>query len=358
MIPFYDLEAVDAFCRSERIDPQYVRKARTAYFKKSLGEEAALEQIPDEKRDAFAEAISFHVLGDVKRFDSTIDGATKLVSHTRKGFAIESVLLRPATGRIALCISSQVGCAAACAFCATGQMGVARDLSSAEILDQVAIANESLQPEGRRVRNIVFMGMGEPMHNEAALHATLATLQSSAAFDHPPSRTLVSTVGVPDALVRTAEKFPRTNFALSLHSAVEATRQQIIPLAKRYSLRQLRETVAHLNRVQPEKNAVMIEYLMLDGLNDSPDDAAALIDWLEGLRVHVNLIPFNAIPQAPHLKTSDRPTIEAFGAKIRSIGHPTTIRYSLGRDIEAACGQLVRDENREVARRLAQGSAR
>ena len=353
MISFHDFVAVDALAKRLRIDPQAVRRARIAFYKKSLGEAAALDLLPD----AFRSEVRFRSLFDTRSFTSSIDNATKLVTRTEAGFSIESVLLRPATGRVALCVSSQIGCAAACAFCATGQMGVARDLTRDEIIDQVIIANESLAAEGRRVRNLVFMGMGEPMHNEAAVNAALRLLQDPKGFDQPASRILVSTVGVPEPLLRTAREFPTTNFALSLHSADDSVRREIIPLAKRYPLVELKEAVLKLNQIQPLKTAVMIEYLMLDGFNDRAEDADALLAWLEGLRVHVNLIPYNPIASAPQLRSSPREVIERFSARLRLEGLPTTIRYSLGRDIEAACGQLVRDENREIARQISMGSA-
>ncbi|TWT96776.1 Ribosomal RNA large subunit methyltransferase Cfr [Botrimarina colliarenosi] len=356
-VSFYDTAAVDALIRELRIDPYLLRRARNAFFKKAAPPEAALAELPAENRTAFAAAVQFGTLTDLRRFDSGLDEATKLVFRTTAGFAIESVILRPATGRTTLCVSSQVGCAAACSFCATGHMGVARDLTADEILDQVVNANAILKDEGRRVRNLVFMGMGEPMHNEQEVQTALSVLQDPACFDHPASRILVSTVGVPAPLLRTVERFPTTNFALSLHSASQATREQIIPLARRYSLDQLRDAVLHLNQVQPETTKVMIEYLMLDEVNDSPEAAQLLLSWISGLRVHVNLIPFNSIPHRPELKCSPRSRIDTFGETIRSAGFPTTIRYSLGSDIEAACGQLVQSENRSVAKSLAQATA-
>lgn len=356
MISFHDKPSLDAFARSLRLDPQVIRRMRTAFFKKSRGVAAALDQLPTDARSRFAAEVEFRSLSDVLRFDSAIDGASKLVSKTATGFSIETVILRPATGRTALCVSSQVGCAAACVFCATGHMGIARDLSPSEILDQITLANELVRDEGRRVRNLVFMGMGEPMHNEAAVGEVLERLQDPAVFAHPASRVLVSTVGVPTTLLRFAKRFPSVNFALSLHSAIQGTREQIIPLAKRYSVERLRETAIELNRIQPD-NKFMIEYLMLDGLNDDETHASALIDWLAGIRAHVNLIPFNPIEQAPHLKSTPRPRIEDFSARLRAAGYPTTIRYSLGGDIDAACGQLVQDENRAVAAELSKRSA-
>ncbi|QDT70473.1 Ribosomal RNA large subunit methyltransferase Cfr [Planctomycetes bacterium MalM25] len=351
-VSFYNLSEVDRLSRTLRIDPQMLRHSRIAFYKKSLGFEGALACLPQDVRGSFAESVEFHTLRDRQRFDSNIDHATKWVSRTDAGLAIETVVLMPATGRVALCVSSQVGCAAACEFCATGRMGIARNLTAAEILDQITLANEELRPEGKRVRNIVFMGMGEPMHNEAVLQESLATLQEPTAFDHPASRLLVSTVGVPEPLVRTAELHPRVNYAISLHAADQAVRERIIPLAKKHSLIEIRAAIERLNTVQPAKTLVMIEYLMLDGVNDTQDAADALIRWLTGLRVHVNLIPYNRVDHADHLASSPRSRIEAFGGQLRAEGFPTTIRYSLGRDIDAACGQLVQSENRRIAQEL------
>jgi 23S rRNA (adenine2503-C2)-methyltransferase len=252
------------------------------------------------------------------------------------------------SGRTALCVSTQVGCAANCDFCATGKMGIARNLSAAEILDQIAQAQQLLAAEGRRVRNVVFMGMGEPFHNESVLYEVLAALQAPEVFHWPAGRILVSTVGIPDAMVRCARRFPDVNLALSLHSVRPDVRTRLIPLASRYSLGELREALEKLNQIQ--RQPAMIEYLMLAGLNDSADDARELLAWLNGLDVHVNLIPYNPIVGKPQLTSTQRPERDAFAAILREAGLTATIRYSLGADIAAACGQLVQRENRHVAR--------
>ncbi|MEM1305792.1 MAG: 23S rRNA (adenine(2503)-C(2))-methyltransferase RlmN, partial [Planctomycetota bacterium] len=221
-IPITDTKGIGQLRRELRVEPGLVRRLRIAFFKKSLGAEAALAELPAAVRGAFAERVEFHPLALHKRCDSRIDGASKLIFRTRAGMLIESVILRAGTGRVALCVSSQVGCAAACGFCATGKMGMAHNLSAAEIVDQFVQANEQLAGEGRAVRNgvsvrnLVFMGMGEPLHNEAALHEALAALTDPAVVDHPPSRVLVSTVGIPDGMLRLADAFPRVNPALSL----------------------------------------------------------------------------------------------------------------------------------------------
>jgi 23S rRNA (adenine2503-C2)-methyltransferase len=345
-VSIYEGDAVERMRHERRIDPQCLRRFRNALLKHGYSDGDALAKLPIEVREAFADRVDLHVLELHSRSDSQQDGASKLLFRTRAGMLIESVILRIATGRTTLCVSSQVGCAAACDFCATGKMGVAQNLAPAEILDQVAQARQMLAGEGRTLRNLVFMGMGEPFQNEENLYATLEALLAPELFHQPPSRVLISTVGLPDSMIRCARRFPAVNLALSLHSANQATRESIIPLARRYSLDELRRAVAEVNRIQPPRTEVLVEYLLLAGVNDSPDAARELIDWLEGLRVHVNLIPFNPIEDAPHLQGSDREAREAFGAKLKAAGFKTTIRYSLGADVAAACGQLVRKENR------------
>jgi 23S rRNA (adenine2503-C2)-methyltransferase len=348
LISIYDSAAVDRLRAELKFEPRRLRAARTAYFKKFLGVDVALAELPDDVRDEFARRVEFHPLAVEKAFDSEVDGATKLVLRTAAGLLIEAVIMRTGTGRVSLCVSSQVGCAAACGFCATGQMGIARNLSRAEILDQAVLAGERLAAEGRVVRNVVFMGMGEPFHNEEAIYEVVSALLAPELFHLSPRRILISTVGIPDAMIRCARRFPQVNLALSLHSVRQSVREQLIPLAAKYSLDALRAAVAAVNKIQ--QNTVMIEYLMLAGLNDSTDDARELAAWLAGLDAHVNLIPYNPIDSAPHLRTTDRAERDAFAGILRTAGYVTTIRYSLGADVAAACGQLVQSENRHIAR--------
>jgi 23S rRNA (adenine2503-C2)-methyltransferase len=337
-VSLFDRSGLESLRRELRLDPNVVRQLRNDLLKRFLSDDAALSRFPA------ADRVSVHSLELFRRNDSTIDGATKLLMRTASGILIESVILRVASGRTALCVSSQVGCAAACDFCATGKMGIARNLTAAEILDQLLIAGQLLALENRRVRNIVFMGMGEPFHNEQNLYEALEALIARDLFHHSPSRLLVSTVGVADAMVRCAERFPLVNLALSLHSVRQDVREKLIPLARLYPLDRLRQTVREINA--KTQSTVMIEYLMLAGWNDSKADAGELIEWVSGLNVHVNLIPYNPIDESPHLQGSDRATREAFSLQLKAAGIQTTLRYSLGQDIAAACGQLVRHENR------------
>jgi 23S rRNA (adenine2503-C2)-methyltransferase len=337
-ISIYDSVGMDQLQREVRLDPRCVRDLRNDLLKRYRQRDTALAEFPA------AERIAEPGLQLFERRDSAVDGATKLLFRTPDGLLIESVILRLATGRTTLCVSSQVGCAAACGFCATGKMGLARNLAADEILDQVLLAGQILAGENRAIRNIVFMGMGEPFHNEKNLFGALEALISPKLFHYSPKRILVSTVGVADAMLRCAGRFPGVNLALSLHSVRQGVRERLIPLAGKYPLDQLREKILELNRAFGKK--VMIEYLMLAGVNDSNADAGELIDWLEGLDVHVNLIPYNPIADAPDLIGSDRGVCEQFAGRLKTAGLKATIRYSLGNDIAAACGQLVRQENR------------
>lgn len=338
LISIFDAQALDGLRREQRFDPQHLRVLRNRLFKRFQSDAEALADFPVPDR------VTLHTLELHRRFDSAVDGATKLLFRTASGMLIESVVLRIATGRTTLCVSSQVGCAAACDFCATGRMGIARNLSSAEILDQVLQAGQLLATEHGRLDNIVFMGMGEPFHNESNLMDVLNSLTASDQFHRSPASVLVSTVGISDAMVRLAERFPKVNLALSLHSVDQQTREKIMPLARRYSLTELRSALALCQQSQDRE--VMIEYLMLHELNDSVNHAEDLVAWLGDLHAHVNLIPYNPIDDAPHLQASSAEQIAAFADRLKAAGIKTTVRYSLGRDIEAACGQLVRKENR------------
>lgn len=340
-VSVYDKHELERLQRELQIDPQRVRKLRTALFKHFQADDIALADI------ASAERLALHPLAIQSRHDSQIDGATKLLFRTVGGMLIESVILRITTGRTTLCVSSQVGCAAACDFCATGKMGIARDLTAKEICDQVLQAGQLLAKEDRKLRNIVFMGMGEPFHNEEQLYVALEMLTEARMFHFSPAKILVSTVGLPDAMLRCVRRFPQVNLALSLHSVNQAKRERLIPLANKYPLDQLQTTLRQANGLQGKP--VMIEYLMLAGVNDSQQSAHELVKWLAGLDVHVNLIPYNPIEDAPHLTGTDRTGRDAFARILKEAGVPTTIRYSLGADIAAACGQLVRKENRAKA---------
>lgn len=337
-VSLFDAAGFERMRRELRIDPLAVRRLRQVLLRQFVADDIALASFPAPDR------VTVHALTLAERVESQEDGATKLLFRTGDGLPLETVLLRPQTGRATVCVSSQVGCAAACAFCATGHMGIARDLSAEQILDQVLRAGHIFASENLRLRNVVFMGMGEPFHNDATVFTAMERLVDPAWFGLSPRKLCVSTVGIPEGILRCAERFPAVRLALSLHSARQEIRERLIPLAKRYPLDELRRTLVEVNRLT--RQTVMIEYLLLAGVNDSPTDAAELIEWLTGLDVHVNLIPYNPIAAAPNLAGSPLEVRQAFALALKGAGFKTTVRHSLGNDIAAACGQLVRREIR------------
>lgn len=341
MTPFLDPAALEALRKATRTDPEQVRLVRNALLKDFASDEDGLARAPA------LTPVQLHPLVLEQRHDSEIDGATKLLFRTEAGLLTESVILRIASGRTTLCLSSQVGCAAACHFCATGTMGIARSLSTSEILDQVFQAGQLLATEGRRPRNIVFMGMGEPFHNEDTLIEVIERLVDPAWFNFSPKKILVSTVGIVDGMLRFAARFPSVGLALSLHSVRDEPRASIMPIAKRYPLSELRRALVEVNALQDRP--VMLEYLMLEDINDTEADASALIEWTAGLDVHLNLIPFNPV-DGTALRGTPRARCVAFADRLKAAGRITTLRHSLGKDIEAACGQLVKRENLARAR--------
>jgi 23S rRNA (adenine2503-C2)-methyltransferase len=232
-------------------------------------------------------------------------------------------------------------------------MGLLANLSIEEILDQVVQAGQIAGAESRRIRNLVFMGMGEPLQNEDNLYAALQQLTAPKLFGFAPQRLVVSTVGIPCAMLRLAARFPQVRLAVSLHSARQAAREQIIPLARRYPLGELQDTIVEINARSTGR--VMLEYLMLHGLTDRDEDLFALVNFATPLRIHINLIPLNSIERpagavGPDLVASSRTRIVDFATKLRGFGFKVTVRYSLGRDVAAACGQLVQREQSKAVR--------
>lgn len=240
--------------------------------------------------------------------------------------------------RATVCISSQPGCGVGCPFCSTGQLGYRGNLSAAQIVEQVYWAGVIAREQGRSLRNVVFMGMGEPLHNSAAVLEAIDWLTADHGFGLSPQRMTVSTAGVPAAMVRLAERFPRVRIALSLHSADAVQRCALVPRATR-DLALLKQTIARLNELQ--SHAVWIEIVLFDQLNDTLEHARQVVDFCRGLRVEVNLIPYNLAGQPSLFTASPLERREAFAEVLRSAGLRASLRTSLGSDATAACGQLT-----------------
>jgi len=334
MTLLFDNAATESLRLDLRLSHEVIRRLRNRLLKRFLPDLVVLKDFPESHH------LNLHCLELLQRYDSQIDGSTKLLFRTEAGLQIETVILRIATGRTTLCVSSQVGCAAACKFCATGHMSVVQNLTVAQILDQIVQAGQILATEQRLLNNIVFMGMGEPFHNERNLFEVVECLTDSRLFARSPGSLLISTVGIPESMIRCAKQFPDVNLAFSLHSVDQEVRQSIIPLARKYRLPELKRAIMEINRLQ--MRPLMLEYLMLAGVNDSTNQAMELASWSRNLNVHINLIPFNPIDDAPDLQGSSPDVIRQFSDALKKAGLKVTTRYSLGNDIAAACGQLVR----------------
>ncbi|PKN56080.1 MAG: 23S rRNA (adenine(2503)-C(2))-methyltransferase RlmN [Deltaproteobacteria bacterium HGW-Deltaproteobacteria-14] len=262
------------------------------------------------------------------------DGTQKLLFVTAAGDRLESVLI-PMEDRVTQCVSSQIGCKIGCQFCLTARMPMRRNLSAAEIVDQVLWAQEVLGEE-RRVSNIVYMGMGEPLDNYDNVVASLRILMDELGAGFSSRRITVSTSGVVPKIARLGQDV-QVNLAVSLNASYDAQRTSIIPINKAWDIGQLMAALRAFPL--PPRRRITIEYVLLAGVNDTVDDARRLVRLLSGIYCKVNLIPFNPWPGAPYARP-DNDTVEAFGAVLRDAEYTVTIRYSKGEDIGAACGQL------------------
>lgn len=329
---------LEAKYRELRADPESIRGFRNALLKRAECWEQAYQRLDPKFVERFQ---SLHWdLGPtlVSKCESTVDGATKLLFRTDKGHHFETVVMQMKSGRSAVCVSCQVGCAVRCAFCATGQSPVVQGLGVQEILYQVLFAKRLLKERGKMLRNVVFMGMGEPLLNLDAVLQSLGALASPEHFDLSFRHLLVSTVGIPDKMVRLATAMPKLGLALSLHSAQQEARNRLIPLGQRYDLAVLKAAILRCNRVQ--ERPIMLEYLLLAGENDSPSAVDALLAFCRGLQLRVNIIPYNPVSGLRFQETSlERQN--AIVARLKREGLAVTVRRSLGSDIAAACGQLV-----------------
>ncbi|MBI5015896.1 MAG: 23S rRNA (adenine(2503)-C(2))-methyltransferase RlmN [Deltaproteobacteria bacterium] len=270
----------------------------------------------------------------------SVDGTRKLLVELGDGERVETVLI-PDEDRLTQCVSSQVGCAMACAFCRTGASGLRRNLTAGEIVGQVVLG-QSLVPPGSRVTNVVFMGMGEPLHNLENVVRAFRILSSDDGLNITRRRLTVSTCGLADAVRRLpADVLP--SLAVSLNATTDEVRSRIMPVNRRHPIAELLGVLR--DRPLPPRCRYTIEYVLLGGVNDSLEDARRLVRLLSKLRCKVNLIPYN-----PHRESAfaapEPERVEAFQQHLLGKGFTTVVRKSRGQDILAACGQLGAEEAR------------
>jgi 23S rRNA (adenine2503-C2)-methyltransferase len=280
----------------------------------------------------------------VERLERSEDGTTKLLLRLADGKHIESVYI-PDTPAQTFCISTQVGCAMKCAFCLTGKMGIDRNLTAGEIAGQVRVLARELGMLDTRF-NIVLMGMGEPLHNYEATMKALRILADEHGFGLSGRRMTLSTVGVLPALERLATEPLMPNLAISLHSTTEEQRDLLVPINRKYGLKELLDACRRFPLKRRER--ITFEYVLLQDVNDTPEDARRLVRLLHGIRGKVNLLPLNEAAGIPFERPSDD-RVNRFARILSEHGVTVSVRQSRGRDIRAACGQLITESTRAAA---------
>ena len=330
---------LEAFVAGMQQKPFRARQLMKWLYKRSVDDFAAMSDLARDFRTELGRSAEVRV-PQITTAQSSADGTRKWLLAMDGTQGIEMVFI-PEPGRGTLCISSQVGCAMDCTFCSTAQQGFNRNLSVAEILGQVWLANRELgyAPGGERVvTNVVFMGMGEPLANYRNVVTACDVLMDDIGFDLSRRRVTVSTSGLVPQMLRLAEE---TNVALavSLHAPDDALRDELVPINRKHPIRELLNACWHYVERQNARS-VTFEYVMLDGVNDQPRHARALAGLLSGHPAKVNLIPFNIFPGTRYRRSSPA-AIERFRDLLNGRGVIATTRRTRGDDIDAACGQLV-----------------
>ncbi len=270
-----------------------------------------------------------------EKTEISLDGTEKYLFRLEDGEAVEGVLI-PEEDRRTLCVSTQAGCALSCVFCATGASGFRRNMTSAEIIHQACFTARRLAERGERLTNVVFMGMGEPLENFPEVSRAIDILLSPYGFGLAGKRVTISTAGIIPAMRDLADRYP-VSFAVSLNAGSDEVRSRIMPINRKYPLREL---IATMRRI-PLRSGRMVtaEYVLLRGVNDSPADARALARLLSDSRIKVNLIPVNPIGQG-NIRSPSPASVERFRDILMAAGIQTITRERRGADIRAACGQL------------------
>src|SRR3984957_11620510 len=329
---------VEEFMAHYGLKPYRLRQLYRAAAKELLGGPVEVTTLAKELRAAVTERnVAFSVIEPLVLQHSNDRQTTKGLFRLHDGKEVEAVLMEHYADRTTLCISSQAGCAFACAFCSTGQAGFNRNLTAGEIFDQAWFFAREIAARGKRITNVVFMGMGEPFHNYDAVMEAVALLNDAHGFGLGHRHITISTVGLVDKIDAFAQERTQVNLAISLHAPNDTVRSGFMPVNRRYPIAEL--MAACERYVARTRRKVFFEYVMLAGVNDTQRCAHELAGLMRGHLYHVNLIPYNSTPDGPFAATSDA-RIWEFAAILDKAGVPATVRQNMGRDIAAACGQL------------------
>jgi len=333
-----NFSGIDEFVSAFDLKPYRLRQLYHAATKELLGSVSEMTTLPKKLRAALTErGIAFSAIEPIVLRHSSDGQTTKGLFRLHDGKEVEAVLIEHYGNRTTLCISSQAGCAFACTFCATGQGGFNRNLTAGEIFDQVWFFARELAQRGKRITNVVFMGMGEPFHNYDAVMKAVALLSDPHGFGLGYRHITISTVGLADKIGRFADEHLQVNLAISLHAPTDELRLRLMPVNRRFPVAILMDACERY--VAKTHRKVFFEYVMLSGVNDDSGCAQALARLMRGHLYHVNLIPYNPTPDATYTATPEA-RIWDFASILDAAGVPVTVRQNMGRDIAAACGQL------------------
>ncbi|HEY8446000.1 MAG TPA: 23S rRNA (adenine(2503)-C(2))-methyltransferase RlmN [Thermomicrobiales bacterium] len=337
-VSLYDLPLPDLEQRLTAIgQPAY--RARQIYewaYKRLVTDYAAMTNLPLALRQELSATLPLATMTPVRTLTSDGGETIKTLYQTFDGQFVETVLmLYP--DRATVCVSCQVGCAVGCAFCATGLGGLLRNLTAGEMVQQAVDAAREAQNRGRTLTNLVMMGMGEPFHNYEATMKMVTILHEPRGFNFGARRMTISTSGIVPMIDRLAAEPYQVNLAVSLHAPNDDLRSRLVPINRRYPIVDL--LAACRRYIDKTGRRISFEYALMRGINDSDEIARELGALLRGMLCHVNLIPLNPVDVLPY-ERPDPAGIERFASLVRAAGIPTTVRYSRGVEIAAACGQL------------------
>ncbi|MFA6253115.1 MAG: 23S rRNA (adenine(2503)-C(2))-methyltransferase RlmN [Patescibacteria group bacterium] len=315
--------------------PKYrVKQCQEAIFKNFLSDWAEASNLPKALIEQLNKECSLKI--EAKIFESKDNKTTKVLITLEDGLQIESVLLAHRDGRHSVCVSTQVGCPMGCTFCATGQMGLKRNLTASEMVEQVLLFSRILHKNNDRVSNVVFMGMGEPFLNYDNVIKAIKYFNDKDAFNIGARHISISTCGILPGIDKLADEKMQVNLAISLHAPNDELRSELMPINKRYPLDKLFKAIDKY--IAKTGRKVMFEYLMIKGVNDRAEHARELAKIMAKPLYMVNLIIYN--PTGIY-HSSDSTTIQNFKNILDKAGIGVVQRYSFGRDIKAACGQLA-----------------
>jgi 23S rRNA (adenine2503-C2)-methyltransferase len=330
-----ELEPLEAFVMSRGHPRFHARQIYQWIWRRGVTDVSDMTNLPRTLRADLAEAAAIGTPSVVDQAHSE-DGTRKFVLRLADGRQIEAVFI-PDTPAQTFCVSTQVGCAMGCAFCLTGKMGLVRHLTAGEIAGQVRVLARALDMLATSF-NVVLMGMGEPLHNYDETMKALRMLAHEQGLAVNPKRVTLSTVGLVPMLDRLAAEPIMPNLAISLHATSEAQRTALVPPTRKYSLQAVLEACQRFP--VSKRGRITFEYVLLAAVNDTPEDARRLVKLLAGIKAKVNLIPLNAAPGIPFERPSDD-AVDRFARTLSDRGLLVSVRKSRGRDIRAACGQLI-----------------